>query len=253
MTEPKIVTACMLVIGNEILSGRTKDANLAWIAEQLTEIGVRLTEARIIPDVEATIVATVNEVRARFDYVFTSGGIGPTHDDITADCIARAFGVPIDIDPRARAILEAHYPPGQLNEARLRMARIPAGASLIENPVSKAPGFRIGNVFVMAGVPAIFKAMFNSLRHELVGGDKLLSHSVSGHVMEGMIAEALRELQARHEGRLDVGSYPFYRDNKPGTSIVLRSTDAALLARSAEEIAAAMRALGVEPFESKAI
>lgn len=252
MPEPeKIVTACMLVIGNEILSGRTRDANLAWIAPQLNEMGIRLMEARFIPDIDEVIVASVNEVRARHDYVFTSGGIGPTHDDITADSIARAFGVGIDIDPRARAILEAHYQPGELTEARLRMARIPFGAELIDNPVSRAPGFRIANVFVMAGVPAILQAMFGSIRHLLVGGPRLLSHTVSGHVAEGKIADALRAIQDRHDGRLEVGSYPFYRGGKPGTSIVLRSTEPARLAGAAAEVIAAMRTLGVEPFEVK--
>src|SRR5690242_21400640 len=148
-SSPKTVTACILVIGNEILSGRTKDANIQYLATELGQLGIRVMECRVIPDVEQTIVGTVNEVRARFDYVFTTGGIGPTHDDITAACIAAAFGVPLIIHPEARRILESHYPPGGLNEARLRMAKVPEGAALLPNPISRAPGFQIGNVHVL--------------------------------------------------------------------------------------------------------
>ena len=157
------VTAALLVIGDEILSGRTKDKNIGYIAEYLTNIGIDLREVRVVPDVEAEIVAAVNALRDRYTYLFTTGGIGPTHDDITADCVAKAFGVPIDIDERARAMMLERYKPEDLNEARLRMARIPAGAELIENPISKAPGFRIDNVIVMAGVPAIMQAMLDNV------------------------------------------------------------------------------------------
>jgi molybdenum cofactor synthesis domain-containing protein len=169
MTD-KPVTACILIIGNEILSGRTKDANLPWLAEKLNALGIRLMEGRVIPDIEATIIATVNEVRAKFDYVFTTGGIGPTHDDITADCIAKAFGVKLLRHPDAVRLLQSHYAnPADLNEARLRMANIPDGGILIDNPVSKAPGFQIGNVIVMAGVPRIMNAMFEGIAHRLKG------------------------------------------------------------------------------------
>ena len=164
------VTACLLIIGNEILSGRTKDANLAFLGENLNEIGVRLMEARVVPDIEAVIVETLNEVRGKFDYVFTTGGIGPTHDDITSSCVAKAFGVPWSLHPEAHALLKAHYAEGELNEARLRMAHTPEGASLIENPISKAPGFQMGNVFVMAGIPRVMQAMFESLKSRLTGG-----------------------------------------------------------------------------------
>src|SRR5215468_7881520 len=163
----KIVTAAVLIIGNEILSGRTKDVNLGYIAENLTRLGIRLREARVVADIEEEIIAAVNACRARYDYVFTTGGIGPTHDDITADSVARAFGLPLVLDPRAKAILERHYPPGGLNEARLRMAHVPEGAALIENPVSSAPGFRIANVYVMAGVPSVMRAMFDGLKGSL--------------------------------------------------------------------------------------
>ena len=248
----KPVTACMIVIGNEILSGRTKDANLAWIAVRLNEIGVRLMEARVIPDVEATIVATVREVRDRFDYVFTSGGIGPTHDDITADYIAKSFNVGIDVHPEARTRLERHYAPGEFNAARMRMARIPDGATLIDNPISKAPGFRIGNVFVMAGVPQIFQAMFESLRHQLVGGPMLLSRTVSAYLPEGRLAAGLAALQDQ-EGAVEIGSYPFYRGSKSGCSIVLRSTDAGRLGAATDAVKSMMRGLGGEPIEGDAV
>ena len=156
-TERRIVTACVLIIGNEILSGRTQDANLAFLARGLTELGIRLREARVIPDDIGAIVSTVNEVRSAFDYVFTTGGIGPTHDDITAQCVADAFDVPLIVHPEAGRLLETHYPPGQLNEARLRMAMVPEGAALLPNPISRAPGFQIGNVFVLPGVPSIMQ------------------------------------------------------------------------------------------------
>ncbi len=251
MPAARIVTACMVVIGNEVLSGRTRDANLAWIAPRLNQIGVRLQEARVIPDIEAIIVETVRAVRGRFDYVFTSGGIGPTHDDITADAMAKAFEVEIDIDPRARERLEGHYAPGELNPARLRMARIPAGAALIDNPVSKAPGFRLANVYVMAGVPLIFQAMFESIRHELVGGIPLLSRSIGAEIAESKLADPLRRLQESYPA-VEMGSYPFFRGGRAGCSIVLRSTDPALLAVTGEAVKEMMRSQGAEPYEADA-
>lgn len=247
-SKEKIVTAAMLVIGNEVLSGRTQDANTHYIAGRLTELGVRLAEARVVRDIQAEIVEALNALRARYDYVFTSGGIGPTHDDITADAVAAAFGLSIDIRDDARALLEAHYEPGQLTPARLRMARIPATASLIDNPISTAPGFRIENVFVMAGVPAIMRAMFESCRHQIAGGTPLLSRTISSELPEGRLAEPLGALQARHPD-VDLGSYPFYRGQRFGTSIVLRATDAALLDEVAEALKAAMVALGGTPYE----
>jgi molybdenum cofactor synthesis domain-containing protein len=241
----------MVVIGNEILSGRTRDANLAYAAGWLAALGVQLTEARFIRDDTATIVATINDLRGRHDYVVTSGGIGPTHDDITADAVAAAFGVGIDIDPRARKILEGHYEPGMLNEARLRMARIPFGAALIDNPVSRAPGFRLENVYVMAGVPAIFQAMLTSIRHELVGGPVVLSRSISARVAEGSIATRLGAIQADFP-TVEIGSYPFYRGGEMGTAVVLRCTDQAALDRAAETYLALLTELGVTPKESPA-
>lgn len=251
-SSPKIVTAAMLVIGNEILSGRTRDANTHFLAGKLTELGIRLAEARVVPDIEARIVQAVNELRASYDYVFTSGGIGPTHDDITADCIAKAFGVGIDIQPEARRRLEAHYEAGMLNAARLRMARIPDGASLIDNPVSVAPGFRLGNVMVMAGVPAIFQAMVGSVAPDLVGGDKLLSRTVIALIPEGAIAEQLGKLQQDYPD-LDMGSYPAFRGGKASCAIVLRGTNKARLDAAAEAMHGIFRGMGGEPFENEIV
>lgn len=247
-SRPKLVTACVLLIGDEVLSGRTRDANLSYIARHLNQIGVQVREARVIPDIEAAIVEAVNEVRARYDYVFTTGGIGPTHDDITADSIARAFGVGIGHHPEALALLDAHYKQtgGEFTEARKRMARIPDGATLIANPLSKAPGFQIGNVFVMAGVPMVMQVMLDSLTGRLEGGATMQSRTVSGQIGEGTIAEKLGELQQRHP-EIGIGSYPYYRGKVFGTSLVMRGTDPAALDLVADEAAALMRAFGVEP------
>ncbi len=242
----RLVTACVIVIGNEILSGRTQDTNIAFLGERLNELGVRLMEARVIPDIEDTIVATVNEVRTRFTYVFTTGGIGPTHDDITAASIAKAFGVPLTEHPEARAILDAHYPPGELTEARLRMARTPEGAVLIDNPVSKAPGFQMDNVFVMAGIPEIMQAMFESLSHRLVGGKPLISRSVTVYLPESKVALGLEALQGRYSD-VEIGSYPFNRAGRFGTRLVLRATEAARLDAAAGELDGLIAELGGEP------
>lgn len=243
---PRTVTAAVLIIGNEILSGRTKDANLPWLAERLNGIGIRVMEARVIADLPDAIIAAVNETRARFDYVFTTGGIGPTHDDITSECVARAFGLPLVLNEEARGRLLRHYPPGGLNEARLRMAHVPEGATLIDNPVSAAPGFQIGNVFVMAGIPAVMQAMFEGLRHRLAGGKPMLSRTVAAHVGEGVIARDLGALQARYED-LEIGSYPFVRQNRFGASFVIRGIDPGRIAACAEELEAIIRRLGADP------
>jgi molybdenum cofactor synthesis domain-containing protein len=245
--EPsQTVTAALLIIGNEILSGRTKDANLPYLAEKLNLAGVRLKEARIVTDDEAEIVAAVNALRARYDYVFTTGGIGPTHDDITSESIAKAFGVPLERHPEAVRRLEAHYQPGQLNEARLRMANIPQGGTLVDNPVSHAPGFRIGNVFVMAGVPRIMQAMLDNIVPQLRGGAPTLARTVSCGLSEGAIAEGLGALQRRYP-LVEIGSYPYFRSGSFGVSLVLRSTDAALLAEATDAVAALVRDLGDDP------
>jgi molybdenum cofactor synthesis domain-containing protein len=249
MPSDKIVTACLLIIGNEILSGRTQDANLAFIAKGLNEVGVRLREVRVIPDVAETIIATVNEMRAKFDYVFTTGGIGPTHDDITSECIARAFGVRWVLDEEARRRLAAGYAnPTDLNEARLRMAHIPEGAVLIDNPVSRAPGFRIGNVFVMAGVPRIMQSMFDGIKHSLAGGAPVLSRTVTSGLPEGVLAEGLGKLQERYPD-FDIGSYPYYRRGGFGTSLVVRGTDASRLDAAVGELFAMVKGLGGDPYE----
>jgi len=227
MTNP---TAAMLVIGDEILSGRTRDSNMHHLAGELTGRGIRLAEARMVPDVHARIVEAVNALRGAYDHVFTSGGIGPTHDDITADAVAAAFGVRISVRDDARAILEAHYQRTglALNEARLRMARIPDGATLIDNPVSSAPGFTLGNVHVMAGVPAIFQAMVAGVLPGLTGGAPLLSQMLDVDRGEGEIAGPLGELAARFPD-LSFGSYPYLRNGAHGTQLVVRGTDAAQL------------------------
>lgn len=221
-------TAAMLVIGDEILSGRTRDANMHHLAQELTKHGIDLVEVRIVSDREAAIVAAVNALRAAYDHVFTSGGIGPTHDDITADSIARAFGIGIDVREDARAILQARYDRQgmEMNAARLRMARIPDGATLIENPVSGAPGFTVGNVHVMAGVPSVFQAMVASVLPGLTGGAPLLSQSLRIDRGEGEIAGPLSDLAADYP-QLSIGSYPFVRNGAYGTNIVVRGSDAA--------------------------
>jgi molybdenum cofactor synthesis domain-containing protein len=247
MAEKSVYTAAVLVIGNEILSGRTRDANLQYIATRLGAWGIRLVEARVIADVEAAIVATVRELSARVDYVFTTGGIGPTHDDITAEAIAKAFGVGLVRDADSHRRMAAYYKPGEFNAARQKMTYIPAGSVPIENVVSIAPGFQIGNVFVLAGVPSIMRAMMDTLRPRLVGGKPVQSRTVSVHLGEGVIAEGFAALQAKYPA-IDMGSYPFYRDGRFGTSLVLRGTEADELDRARDEVEALVRGHGAEPF-----
>jgi molybdenum cofactor synthesis domain-containing protein len=220
----------MLVIGDEILSGRTRDANMHYLAGQLTERGIDLKEVRVVSDDREAIIAATRALSATYDHVFTSGGIGPTHDDITADCIAAAFGAHIDVRDDARALLQAHYDRSgqELNAARLRMARIPDGATLIDNPVSTAPGFTLGNVHVMAGVPSVFQAMVASILPTLTGGAPLLSRTLRLMRGEGDLAGPLGQFAADHPG-LSVGSYPFQKDGIYGSNIVVRGTDAAAL------------------------
>ena len=230
-------TAAILVIGDEILSGRTREGNAHYLAGELTRAGIDLREIRVVPDDHEGIAAAVNALRSAHDHLFTSGGIGPTHDDITADAVAAAFGVPIDVREDARALMAAHYEARgvEFNAARMRMARIPEGASLIENPVSIAPGFTIGNVHVMAGVPNVFQAMVASVLPTLTGGQPLLSQSLRLMRPEGAVAEALGALAAAHPG-VSIGSYPFSQDGSYGTSLVVRGPVAA-------EVDAAMAAL----------
>jgi molybdenum cofactor synthesis domain-containing protein len=246
---PQNVTACLLIIGNEILSGRTKDANLNFLALELNKLGVRLRECRVIPDVEQTVVETVNEVRRKFDYVFTTGGIGPTHDDITADCIAKAFGVGISEHPEAVARMTKHYGDAALfTPARRRMARIPHGGVLVDNPVSVAPGFQMENVFTFAGIPSIMQGMFQAMKHRLVGGAPVVSRTVRTNLPEGIIAEPLGALQKRFED-LDIGSYPGFRNGKVSVSLVLRGTDDARLAAASSELIDTLKKMNGEAEE----
>ena len=237
-------TACLLVIGNEVLSGRTQDANIQYLGRRLGEIGIPLREVRVIPDVAEVIIDTVNEVRARFNQVFTTGGIGPTHDDITSECVAAAFGVPWEKHAEAWARMERHYKPGEFNTARQRMATMPRGARLIDNPISIAPGFSIANVHVMAGIPRVMQAMFEALAPRLAGGAPVLSRAVHATGLpEGRIAEGLAAIQASYPG-LDLGSYPYYRLNGSGVAIVAKGTDAAAVAAAIAEVGALMAGLG---------
>jgi molybdenum cofactor synthesis domain-containing protein len=226
-----IVTAGLLVIGDEILSGRTKDKNIGYIAEYLTAVGIDLREVRVVPDVEEEIVGALNALRHRYTYVFTTGGIGPTHDDITADCVAKAFGVPIDHDPRAVAIMKERFAAAgtEMNEARMRMTRIPAGAELVLNKVSAAPGFWIGNVIVMAGVPSIMQAMLDFVAPKLKTGVKMLSATVLANAREGDIGTELGAIAKAHPDVI-IGSYPFMDERGPNTNVVVRSRDPEKLA-----------------------
>lgn len=239
MSSQSRVTAGLLVIGDEILSGRTKDVNIGAVADFCTDLGIDLTEVRVVSDVEESIVEAVNALRQRYTYVFTTGGIGPTHDDITADAIAKAFGVALPINAQARAMLEARWQQTgtEVNEARLRMARIPEGADLIVNSVSAAPGFRIGNVHVMAGVPVIMRAMLEALAPTLQGGKKVLSITVKAAVGEGTVGGPLGAIQEQYPD-VKMGSYPQMGHNRVMTELVLRSSDATLLAEAAEKVRA---------------
>jgi molybdenum cofactor synthesis domain-containing protein len=241
-------TAAVIVIGNEVLSGRTQDRNLVFLAERLAALGIPVAEARIIRDEEAAIVAAVDACRATYTYVFTTGGIGPTHDDITSAAIARAFGVQISRDPRAVRLLQQQYAADQLNESRLKMANIPQGAELLDNPVSRAPGFRLGNVFVLPGVPAIMRAMFDGLAPSLKGGPPVIARTISAFTTEGAIALPLGEIQAQHAG-VEIGSYPFVRAGRLGVSLVVRATDGAAVAQAAQAISAMLAHAGAEPIE----
>jgi molybdenum cofactor synthesis domain-containing protein len=248
MTD-RIFTAALLVIGDEILSGRTHDKNIAQVATWLNVQGIRLAEVRVVADDEAAIVEAVNTLRARNDYLFTTGGIGPTHDDITVDSVAAALGVPVEVHPQARAILEAYYAPrGGVNEARLRMARVPAGASLIENALSGAPGIKVANIFILAGVPHIAGEMLAALTGTLEGGLPMLSATVGCWVAESEVADLLRETERSHSG-CQIGSYPFFREGRVGANFVIRSTDAGVLETCRTDLIAGLRGIGLDPAE----
>ncbi len=228
-------TASIIVIGNEILSGRTQDKNLHWLAGELSKIGIKTVEASVIPDIESVIVDTVNTHRPKYDYIFTSGGIGPTHDDITSAAIAKAFNTTLERNAKAADILLKYYGKEHLTEPRLKMADIPKGAVLIPNPVSGAPGFTMENVYVMAGVPAIFQAMFSGIKHHLAGGPPILSSSTTAFIAESMIAIALGNLQTDYS-TLEIGSYPFTRDGTIGTRLVITGTDSEALNQATEKL-----------------
>lgn len=245
MSDERIWTAAVLVIGDEILSGRTQDKNVAQIATWLDAQGIRLREVRIVPDVEQEIVDALTAVRARYDYVFTTGGIGPTHDDITVDAVAKALGVDVIIHPEARAILERYYGGRglELTQARLRMARTPDGAELIANRMSGAPGIRIGNLFVMAGVPHITAGMLDALTGQLEGGAPLVAHTIGAWSPESEVADLLRQGEKEHPGVV-IGSYPFFRDGKVGANFVIRSTSAADVAACVAMLTTGLEAAG---------
>ena len=239
-----VVTACVLVIGNEILSGRTRDANLQHIATVLGQQGVRVTEARVIPDVEDVIVQALHEARTRFDHVLTTGGIGPTHDDITAECVAKAFDVPLVTSEAIRERIRGRPAATEVMAARLRMARIPRGAELIENPTGGPQGFRVGNVYVMAGIPAVMRAMLSTVR--LRGGAVVRSRAVTAYLGESQVAVGLTRIQDAYPS-VDLGSYPFARDDKYGTTLVMRGTDPAALDAMLEEVKALIVQVGETP------
>jgi molybdenum cofactor synthesis domain-containing protein len=246
VASERIFTAALLVIGDEILSGRIQDKNIAQVAGWLDLQGIRLREVRVVPDVIETIAGAVNALRAQHDYLFTTGGIGPTHDDVTVDAIAHALGVPVVVHPAARAALQAYYESrGGLTDARLRMARVPEGAELIENQMSGAPGIRVGNIFIMAGVPHIAVLMMEALTGTLEGGKPLLSRTIGGFVPESEIADILQEVELAHEG-CQIGSYPFFRGGRVGANFVIRSTDTVRLAACEAELVARLEADGRE-------
>ena len=249
MAQDRIWTAGLLIIGDEILSGRVQDRNVAQIAGWLNLQGIRLAEVRMVPDVHDRIVAAVNALRARNDYLFTTGGIGPTHDDITVDAIAAALGVGVEVHPKARAALEAYYRErGGVTEARLRMARVPAGAELIENKMSGAPGIKCGNIFILAGVPHIATLMLEALAGTLEGGAPLISATIGCWVAESEVADLLREVEARHEG-CQIGSYPFFREGRVGANFVIRSTDEAALSACRDMLVQRLAEAGREAVE----
>jgi len=245
----RIWTAALLIIGDEILSGRTQDANLAYLAKWLGVQGIRLREVRVVADDMDAIGAAVTTLSAAHDYLFTTGGIGPTHDDITVDAVAAALGLPVIVHPQARDILAAHYGEN-LTEARLRMARTPQGATLIENPRTKAPGIRIGNIFIMAGVPVITQGMLAALDGQLQGGAPVLSRTVAAWTQESAAAATLAAVEKANPG-VQIGSYPFWREGLTGANFVIRSTDAVRLAEVAQALIAALLAAGIQAVDGE--
>jgi molybdenum cofactor synthesis domain-containing protein len=250
MASDRVWTAALVVIGDEILSGRTQDKNVAQVASWLNDQGIRLAEVRVVPDDGARIGEAVNSLRVVHDYLFTTGGIGPTHDDITVDAVAAAFGVPVIVHPDARAILEDYYRDrsGGLTEARLRMARVPQGAELLRNPSSGAPGIRMKNVYILAGVPGIAQSMLHALTGTLEGGRPVVSVTVGARAPESDVADLLRETEEAHPG-VTIGSYPFFRDGRYGANFVIRSVNGVLAQTTGEDLAERLRSAGYEPID----
>ena len=248
--ESRHWTAALLVIGDEILSGRTQDKNISQVAVWLNEQGIRLAEVRVVPDDSSRIGEAVNALRTIHDYLFTTGGIGPTHDDITVDAIAAALGVPVVVHPAARRILEDYYRdrPGGLTEARLRMARVPEGAELIENPSSGAPGIKLGNIYILAGVPSIAASMIEGLTGKLQGGHPVVSVTIGARAAESDVADLLRETESAHPG-VAIGSYPFFKDGRYGANFVVRSEDLELARATGSDLAGRLRDAGYDPIE----
>jgi molybdenum cofactor synthesis domain-containing protein len=235
--------AALIIIGNEILSGRTKDKNLAYLAEWLNEIGIQLYEVRVIRDDENEIIDCVNLLRRKYNYVFTTGGIGPTHDDITTESIAKAFNVELETNPEALKILQSYYKEGELNEARLKMTLLPKGAELVENPVTKAPGFKMKNVFVMAGIPSIMQGMLEGAKIFLKIGNKMTSKSIDVFMPESYVAEELSKIQDNYP-EVEIGSYPFNKEGQFGTSLVMRSANLNTLELCASDVTKMVKKLG---------
>jgi molybdenum cofactor synthesis domain-containing protein len=250
MTSERVWTAALLVIGDEILSGRTQDKNVAQVATWLNDQGIRLAEVRVVPDDIARIGDAVNALRAKHDYLFTTGGIGPTHDDITVDALATAFGVPVIVHPEARKILEDYYRgrTGGLTESRLRMARTPEGAELLRNPSSGAPGIKMENVYILAGVPGIAASMLHALTGTLEGGRPVVSVTVGARAPESDVADLLRETEEAHPG-VTIGSYPFFKDGGYGSNFVIRSVDQELARATGEDLVGRLRSAGFDPIE----
>ena len=248
MTNKKEITAGIIIIGNEVLSGRTKDINTSTLAKWLNSLGINVREVRVIPDVEKDIIETVNALRKKFDYIFTTGGIGPTHDDITAESISKAFNLEYGFHKQAFSILEKYYKPGEFNEGRQKMAKMPTTANLILNPTSGAPGFYVKNVFCLPGVPSILQSMIGGLKNELVGGDPIISITISLRTVESEIAKSITEIQNKNND-VEIGSYPFFRAGKLGVSIVLRSSNKSKLEKCNLELLKFIKSREIEIVE----
>ena len=249
MAKIKAITAALVVIGNEVLSGRTQEANVKYLGARLNALGIRLLEVRIIPDVEESIINAVNHLRRQFDYVFTSGGIGPTHDDITSASISKAFGVKMVRDLQAERLVRSNYAtPKEVTPARLKMADVPEGSILLKNPVSKAPGFQLENVYVLPGVPRIMQAIFEGFSQELIGGEPMKSREITAFLPEGKFGANLEEIQSRFLDA-DIGSYPFVRNGRFGAALVIRHPDKDVVDAATEEVCSMVRSLGADPIE----